>query len=224
MRALPAALTSELNTDGAKLGHLLEIVFDNAIPASNFYFTDIDGDVVYDSGAGYGVQNYLSRGIKFNQAKYSLLPRVDSMTFEIDNVSLEMSSLVQTKDTRGRDCVIYRAAFGHTSHSTNKNPFGVIAAVPMFVGLLDTVNINGMKAEFQVLSQMVRWNMPTPRRKHGSRCWWTFKDPATCKYAGGLSSCDKTWGQCTTRGNTANYGGFRWLPALVDKEVKWGRA
>jgi len=44
-----------------------------------------------------------------------------------------------------------------------------------------------------------------------------------CLYAGAETWCDRTYARCTVLGNTDNFGGFRWLPSIIDKEVWWGR-
>lgn len=43
------------------------------------------------------------------------------------------------------------------------------------------------------------------------RCSFAFKDTRTCKYTGGLTTCDKSYDQasgCAGRSNQENYGGF----------------
>lgn len=43
------------------------------------------------------------------------------------------------------------------------------------------------------------------------RCGWTFKDPETCAYSGGATSCDLTLqgsNGCSVKGNEENFGGF----------------
>jgi len=44
-----------------------------------------------------------------------------------------------------------------------------------------------------------------------------------CLYAGGETWCDRTYARCLVLGNTDNFGGFRWLPSIIDKEIWWGR-
>lgn len=223
MRNLPATLTAELNLEWNRIGHVIELVFSTVNPNLNLYYTDIDDNVVWDSNQGFGVRTYFARGIEFNNTQYSLLPKVDNLSFEIDNVALEISSAAMNNETRGKQCNIYRAAFGHSAHSNNKNPFSVIGATPLFIGYLDSVEVNAHRGSFEVLNHFQRWKVPTPRRKYGARCPWTFKDPITCRYTGAETTCDKSWDRCTTLVNTPNNGGNRWIAALQDKNVPWGR-
>lgn len=210
MRTLPVQLASEIAKEAFSIGHLVKIDFNT--PA---YLTDKDMDVVYDNGDGTGAHTYLARGISFNEAQYSLLPKVDSISFSVDNVSLEFSSYVMNQDTRGKQCTIYRAAFDESLQ--------VIGSVVLFPGYLDRVEIDQQRCTFEISNQFIKWSMPSPRRLHGVTCPWTFKDPATCKYSGGLTTCDKSWTQCIARTNTPNNGSFRWLPELADKKVFFGR-
>lgn len=223
MRNLPQELLTELTVEFSRIGHLVEIVLNTGNPALNLYYADVDGDVVWDSGQGFGVRTYLSRGIAFDKAQYSLLPKVDNLSFEIDNVQLEVSAAVMNNETRGKQCNIWRAAFGHAAHSANKNPYGVIGATPLFIGYLDRTEITNQRASFTVLNHFQKWNMPTPRRRHSAKCPWTFKDADTCKYGGIESWCDHSYDRCLALNNALNFGGFRWLPSLVDREIRWGR-
>ncbi|GAI73202.1 unnamed protein product, partial [marine sediment metagenome] len=43
-----------------------------------------------------------------------------------------------------------------------------------------------------------------------------------CGYGGGETWCDRTYARCVVLANSDNFGGFRWLPSIVDKEVFWG--
>ena len=43
-------------------------------------------------------------------------------------------------------------------------------------------------------------------------CRYRFKE-GRCGYSGGLLTCDRSWADCTTRSNTARFGGWRFAPA-----------
>jgi hypothetical protein len=53
-----------------------------------------------------------------------------------------------------------------------------------------------------------------PATKLSLTCTDTFKDPLTCQYAGGDTSCLRTLIACTAKGNQLNYGGFPTLAAM----------
>lgn len=215
MRTLPTALTAEIAKEVYSIGHLIRMTLYNPTTQQDLllYYTNKDMDVVYDNGTG--LATYLSRGIEFTGGQQGLTPKVDNVSFSINNTALEFSSYVMSYDTRGRDCVIYRAAFDEYLQ--------VIGVATLFVGVLDRVEVNQQRATFDVTSTFVRWGTQTPRRKHSSSCWWTFKDTDTCRYSGSTyTDCDKSYDACTARANTINFGGMRWIDDLQNKQTRWG--
>jgi len=217
MRSLPLSLTQELEAEVASMGHLIKIVLYDETTQTDvpLYFTDKDMDVVYD--AGEGAKTWLSRGIEFGDGQQGLTPKVDNMSFEIDNTTLEFSAYVMSYETRGKECTIYRAAFNSSLQ--------VLGSAVLFPGIMDRIEVDHKRARFDVINSFIRWNTLTPRRRHAASCFWTFKDTQTCRYAGTTyTDCEKTWDDCTTRGNTPNFGGFRWIQSISaeDKDIQWG--
>lgn len=51
--------------------------------------------------------------------------------------------------------------------------------------------------------------------------WYTV---GTCRYSGAETWCDRSWDRCNALSNTINYGGFRYLPGLLGKQINWGQA
>lgn len=180
------------------------------------YFTDSDIDIVFNDGTGN--QKYLSRGLTVPNIEYSASPTVDQVSIEFDNVDFEFSKMVLGEEVRGKTVKIYLA-------NLNKVP-QVMSRSLMFLGIIDTIHVDRNKATINLLSHMYLWQKQIPKRRHSSRCQWTFKDPLTCKYAGSDTVCDKSWDDCdsSNRNNTANFGGFRWLPSLIDRQIWWGRS
>jgi len=95
----------------------------------------------------------------------------------------------------GTDSNTYTCKLDHVAHSTNKPTTG------------------GNYATYWTLTGS------------GGSIWidgdWALA--GTCRYAGGETWCDRTWERCLALNNTINFGGFRWLPGLFDKEVYWGQ-
>jgi len=203
MKALPIELTTELAKEYHAIAHLFELSFPVV-----YRFTDADIDIYY---AGYW---WTSKGISFNSANVSASPKVDSIEFEIDNVDLSISAIVMNDEIRGKACTIYRVAL-------NKN-MTVLGASKLFVGFFDAIEVDNQRARFSIYNHFIRWKMLTPRRIHQATCAWTFKG-AQCTYAGAETWCDHSWERCVALGNKLNFGGFKWLPALVDKQIWWGR-
>ncbi len=205
MRALPPSLSSEL----AKEAHYLRTLVEISLSTSTLYYTDADMDIYHNGKV------YLSRGLAFDVANLSLLPKVDSLSVELDNVQLEMSSVMMNNEVRGRQFTVYRVALDQY--------LNVLATALLFLGQMDRISYDHQRCRIEVYNQFIKWQTPTPRRKHITTCAWTFRDSETCRYAGAETSCDKSWDSCATKFNTLNFGGFRWLTDLQDKQIWWGR-
>lgn len=72
-----------------------------------------------------------------------------------------------------------------------------------------------------ITNELVLWNKK-PLRIQMSSCPWVFKGPE-CAYSGGESTCDQTYERCRFLGNTANFGGDRFINSMMQKEIWWGR-
>lgn len=207
MRFLPTDLIGiELAKEVNCLRHLFKLAFTSGIAR----YTDADIDV------RYGGEWWFSRGIEFDAAKYSLSSKVDSIQFSIDNVERELSGIIMSEETRGKECTIYRVAL-------DKNMQVIGEAVILFLGYLDAIEIDNQRARFEVYNHFIRWKMMTPRRFHQATCMWTFKS-TYCGYSDGETWCDHSWERCVALGRKLNFGGFRWLPSLIGKQIWWGRS
>lgn len=57
------------------------------------------------------------------------------------------------------------------------------------------------------LTASVRYQKSFPNYKYESVCQWGFKD-WRCRYAGALTTCNRTIDDCRERNNVARFGGF----------------
>jgi len=204
MRSVPTELNDELLKEASFLVKLVELYF-----SSTLYITDCDVDLFYDDTL------YQSRGFSFPSAEFSLSPRIDQVTLEFDNVELEFSSIALNQEIRGKKAIIKQAAL--------QAPAKVVAVSTFFMGVVDSCRIRDQRASMNVANPWVYWKRKTPRRSHQSTCPWQFKHNETCRYSGTEEWCDQTYARCAVLGNTVNFGGFRWLPSLINKKLYWGR-
>ena len=193
--------------DVAYMAHLVKMEL-----AIDKYYTDADINIVYDDGTGN--QTYTSIGLEVPAVEYSASPAVDKITLVFDNVSQEFSQIVLGQEVRGKTVKVWLAALNAVPKVVGKSL--------QFQGIIDSVEITREKAVFHIFSHMYLWQKKIPKRRHSSRCNWTFKDSGTCQYPGVDSVCDKSWDDCLSKSNTVNFGGFRWLPSLVDQRFWWG--
>lgn len=205
MRTLPTDFITEIQKESLTIVHLVEITLSGPV---YHRYTDLDEDVFLDGN------QYYSRGLSFNGINMGITPQVDNVNFEIDNVDLTISAIVLTSDTRGKSCVIRKAAIDGNLQ--------VIGAVTVFVGYLDRIEIDNQRGRFDVVNSFIKWQTSTPRRTHSATCPWTFKG-TRCAYAGVETWCDQSWDRCVTLVNTPQFGGFPYLPSLQDKEISWGK-
>jgi hypothetical protein len=100
-----------------------------------------------------------------------------------------------------------------------------LAVFPIFIGSIDGWNVDESDLQMYVANDMSNWNQ-RPLNKHGASCRWKkFKgnnSASPCHYSGYESWCDRSYSRCMALGNSANFGGFRWLPSLETKEIFWG--
>ncbi|MEW5805026.1 MAG: hypothetical protein AB1847_23315 [bacterium] len=205
MRSLPAQLNTELLKEASFLVHLVDLYF-----SSTVYYTDLDVNVVWEG------HTYLSWGLSFSTAEFLLAPQIDKISVEFDNVSGEMTSFVLNQEVRGKKCCIRLAALAA--------PASVLAASTKFAGVIDSCSIDHQRARFEVYNPWLFWKRKTPRRIHQATCPWAFKSTGLCQYEGSETWCDQSYDRCLELGNTENFGGFRFLPSLINKQIWWGRS
>jgi len=62
------------------------------------------------------------------------------------------------------------------------------------------------------LDPVCDFNIKVPRRRYGNLCYWKYKDPDTCMYAGELATCNKDLSDCRAHANESRFGGFPGIP------------
>lgn len=204
MLSIPTALNDELLKEANFLAHLLEFEL-----SSTVRYTDLDIDLLYGGNWWY------ARGMKLGAQEFSLSPTVDHYAFEVDNVNLEWSGYVLNEGVRGKKVIIRLIGL-------NDN-YGVVGESIMFIGVINKVELDEQRARITLLSPLLYWRTKIPRRIHQALCPWPFKDSATCRYVGAETWCDQSYDRCVTLANTDNFGGFRFLPSLADKQFWWGQ-
>jgi len=205
MRSVPAALNDELVKEANFLCHLVELNLSSPV-----CYTDLDVDL------HYGGNVYLSRGMTLSPARFSLSPQIDKATVELDNVDRSISAIVQGQEVRGKRAKIKLAGLS--------SPAKVIATSVKFSGVINRAPWNNRIARIEILSPWVFWRRRTPRRIHQPTCPWPFKmSGSPCGYTGSETWCDQSFDRCEELSNTDNFGGFEFLPFLVNKEIFWGR-
>lgn len=95
-------------------------------------------------------------------------------------------------------------------------------AILQFEGGIDAWTIDGSQVKLAAKSEMARWTQ-RPLALHSVSCRWKDFKGIECGYSGAATWCDRTYTRCVELGNSDNFGGFRWLPSIMDKEFWWGK-
>ena len=94
--------------------------------------------------------------------------------------------------------------------------------ITVFKGYLDGWAWDEEWIDVDVVCALASWSRKTVR-KISSTCRWIKFKGVECQYAGEETWCDRTYARCDALSNTANFGGFRWLPSIMNKTFYWGR-
>lgn len=205
MRTFGAAFTEKLLAESAFFTTLFRIGLSTPI-----YYNSSDIDLYYDTNL------YYSADVTFDSIDVSSFTSADNVTLTFGNAGLTLSALLLGEDARNKEVIL-------TIVAINDN-LRVIAAEQFFTGFIDTWNIDEKRAKITIVNEFVFWNKKVLRVQAAS-CPWDFVTDGTgeCAYSGSATWCDKSHNRCTELANTANFGGFRFLPIISEKEIWWGR-
>ncbi len=185
-------------------------------------FTDTDAvtfkdhDVSWMLGEGAKATLYHPRGFEFQTISYSTAQIVDRCRITLDNLD-DMFTNTFVGGTPQGSSVTLSIILLNDSYKV------IVEPVMLFQGFIDSWQIQQEgELELTVTSLFSRWKQRTLQRQSSSCRWKQFKGPE-CGYSGNADWCDRTYARCSALDNTANFGGFRWLPDIQDKAIWWGR-
>ena len=184
------------------------------LPDYSFYFTDCDTPIGLTLSGDPSATLWTPRGYSFDSIEYSVDGVVDQMAFRLDNRDDALTVYFTGSVVQGSDVVLRQTVL-----DSSLDPLG---SAIMFMGTIDGWEIDDEEVAITVASVMSRWSQRT-LALHSPSCRWKKFKGAECGYAGSASWCDRTYKRCQALHNTDNFGGFRWLPSIVDKEIWWGR-
>jgi len=204
MRNFDADISAELEKENFRFFFLLELQL-----ASTYRFNDIDINIYH------GGNLFSPRTFSFNSLSGSANLSVESFDIDIDDTDQVMSALLLGEDVRNKIAILY---------------FGVIeTTAPTEMHIQEYIRgiVGGWELEgdgncrINITNEMVLWNKKC-LRPQSSSCPWTFKG-TECTYAGAETWCDQSYERCTTLSNSNQFGGERFMPSIIEKEIWWGR-
>jgi len=173
---------------------------------NTYFYTDCDQPITYDSNT------YNPAPLQVDGFRSSSDLPLDGGSIKIGNVDLVFSSLVLNGSLANKNVFVYEVYLDSS--------FEVVDAELLFEGRIEGQSLTEKWAALTCTPFRYKWGSMTPRRRIVRQCGWMFKS-GRCSYSGVDTLCNKTWEDCTSKSNTARFGGFRFLP---ERGVKftWG--
>jgi len=205
MREIDPAIIAQLEAEGMIVFQLLEMYIDDIY----YRYADCDVPIMAD-------YYYEPRSFKPESIQYGLNNIVDQMKVEVDNLDDALTSAFVGGTPQDSD-VNLKLVVLDTDYSVIASP------QTRFEGFINGWGLTEEKVSITVSSLFNQWAQKT-LSKHSASCRWKVFKGTECGYSGSGTWCDRTYTRCAALGNTDNFGGFRWLPSIVDKELWWGTA
>ena len=206
MRALTAEIITALKSGELRPFLLFLMTIDGTVHA----FTDCDIPLYY------GAVLYQPRGFDGSPVAYGGSQIVDQITMEMDNLDNLLTPAFVGGTPQGSPVSIALALL-------DSNNTIIPDPITLFAGSLGAWNIDTEGVlSITITNQFAQWNQTT-LSLHSASCRYQVFKGAYCQYAGVETTCDKTYTRCVALGNQINFGGFRWLPSIMDSTIWWGR-
>lgn len=205
MRSIDPDIVAELSAQELRPFLLLDMEIDSV----HYRYTDCDVPIMVST------DRFDPRGFRIDQVRYSLKTIVDSMSLETDNLDDALTAAFVGGTPQGAPTTLKLVVLDSSLAI-------IVSPVTWFEGEIDAWGLDEEKISMMVVSELSRWNQRT-LQKHSASCRWKEFTGAECQYAGTETWCDRSYTRCTALGNTDNFGGFRYLPSIMDKEIWWGR-
>ena len=183
---------------------------------TDYKYTTLDVPITLNvSGGPSGV--YEPRGFQFEGINYTLSNVMDDATIKIDNLDSVLTPIFVTDDIEEQPASIYLGIMNTAADATNE----VLITILLFTGEIDSFDIDETEIRMVIGSIFSRWGHQS-NNTHPSSCRWKLFKGVECQYSGDAASCDRVYETCVTLDNTANFGGFRWLPSIENKKIQFG--
>lgn len=159
---------------------------------------------------------YSSRGFSVGTITFSQSSIVNEAKLVLDNIDSQMTSLFNGPSVQDSNTRVYYGLIdnNHTSY--------LKCLYTLFVGYIDSYEVDEEKLYINIGSPFARWDKSSTNY-HSSSCRYKVFKGSRCGYSGAFTTCDGSYAQCVERGNTANFGGFRWLPSIEGRIIHWGQ-
>ena len=170
------------------------------------YYTDRDRAIRHDG------KTFQPRAFKSADIASAISMSVERLTVTIDDADSVITALFLGENVRKKTAILYYGVIKTDC---------TILAEEVFRGFIGGWNAVEPDMEIRIVNEMVLWNQKTLRIAQ-STCPWIFRG-TECGYGGSASWCDQSYERCTALGNADRFGGFEFLPSIMERQVWWGR-
>ena len=206
-RSIASEIIDKLESGEITTSNLLEFT----VGDNTYRYTDCEVPITY-SGIGDG-EVFLSRGFEFDTINYSSGEIVDNCSVRVDNLDSVLTSIFMDNVVTEEIATIYTIVLNDDN--------SIVGAQQIFNGMINDFNLDEVELNMVITSIFAKWDQSS-NTSHSSFCRWKEFKGLECTYSGSENTCDRSYSRCIELGNTANYGGFRWIPEIEDKEIWWG--
>jgi len=203
MRAYDDDIFQELQKETAKLFYLAEFQLNQRI----YCYTDCDIEITYQE------HSYLPMPFAVQAIIWTADLSVDRIVLEFSNIKKWLSSMLLSENAANKPAILSFVCINDKNRP--------IAVEELFRGVIAEWKLKEDKSSIEIVNELILWRKKALRTAQSS-CRWIFKS-GECRYRGAEDWCDQTWDRCTKLNNTANFGGFRFLPAMMEKKIWWGK-
>lgn len=239
MKVLNSSLSAEFQKEAICIFHMVDFGFSTNYRINNTECT------IYDTTDN---NPFYSRGFEFEDIISSTSMAVDELTISVDDTDQALSSLVLGEDVRNKTIKLYFGVVAQAEHTgmiwdtdnidwsadtiwSGDYTYRTLTTQEFMRGILSSWELcDDNIAKITVKNELVLWSKKV-LRTHTPTCPWVFWSGGVavsghpeCRYSGAETWCDQTYDRCLQLSNTDNFGGFRFIPSLIDKEIWWGRS
>lgn len=180
---------------------------------TEYKYTTLDVPIYITASGTTASGTYLPKGFKFESINSTLSNIMDDATLRIDDLDDVLKAAFVGGVIRGQTASVHVGLLDSDGE--------VIGTVLLFTGEVDSFTIDESEIRLVIGSIFTKWSHQA-FNKHSSSCRWKVFRGVECTYSGIETWCDRSNTRCTVLTNTANFGGFKWLPSIENKKFQWG--
>lgn len=212
-RNLGGLATSETDKNAIKFFDFLRI--DLPSPVGIVRFTNYPGGYVGDID-GSGSQSWIPSRVSPSEISWSQQTPADVAWVDLADLENVWSTLMLNYDIEDRPAYLWQGWFNVLTGASLGNP-------QMWQGRTEKASRIGSYVRISLVPAQSQLSVKAPFIAILPTCQNVYKDPFTCRYAGGIPDCDHSLGGangCEAHSNVINFNGWEEAP---DKPVVWNQ-